>query len=736
MKNQMLKTTAFVCLLFLLGLSNSLAQNKTISGKLINAINGEAFPGIKIEIKGTGIWANSNKEGEFNLIVPDTLKNPGFAEFDGMEILEIRANGTDSYQVYLSPLNLMELSFEDLIKIKVSVSTTKSEDVFHTPSSVTVIGREMLNQYNFISVAEMLRTAVGIDIYQTNNDDNVATSRGILQNYYANKILIMIENVPTYQPIYGNTNLDRLDVNDIERIEVLKGPASVLYGSNAYLGVVNIILRKGKSGDVNVRLGAGYRRFGASGANATLSKKDFKLFISGNTGYEIQKPYELTGKRQDVYLGDSVINYQGQIKSTNFNVLTSHKAFTLLLNNYEYQHTFLGINPSFISGAGKPMTDRGTLLALKYRKPLTEKMNLLASLAYDYFKRDYASNEDESIALMLKGERVVGTALLNYAPNKFFDIEFGLDAEQRMNGQHVSIDLIHDKILTENLKNARNITEISSFAQLHLKTKKVNVLGGIRFTNNSFSGNNFSGRISAIAALSEYNSVKLILGQSFRAPTMLELYFDHPTVIGNINLKPEKANSIELAYVYGKGNLFVQVLGYYHKLDHLIHRYTPPAGPPSEYHNLSTFEGFGFEFEAKYQNTKLFNAFFNYNFMEGLGQKAKTNYQHVPDHTFKAGVNKAFGRFFVSANGYAVSSVLGNPKLNQPIKGQFMLDTHIGFKHELESKKVFFRHTLSAKNITNSQMLIPEYIRQTDNINSQATTGFGRRFIYTLTLSF
>ena len=122
--------------------------------------------------------------------------------------------------------------------------------------------------------------------------------------------------------------------------------------------------------------------------------------------------------------------------------------------------------------------------------------------------------------------------------------------------------------------------------------------------------------------------------------------------------------------------------------------------------------------------------------MEGMGQNAKTNYQHVPDHTFKAGINKSFGNYFISANGYAVSSVMGNPKLNQPIKGQFMLDTHIGYKHELISKKMVLTHTISAKNITNSQMLIPEYIRQTDNINSQATTGFGRRFIYAINISF
>ncbi len=636
----------------------------------------------------------------------------------------------DSLTTYLN------MSFEELMQTKVNVSSTKSEDIFHTPSTVSIIGRDMIQNYNFNTVAEMLGTVVGIDIYQTNLDDNVATARGILQNYYANKILVLIENIPTYQPIYGNTNLDRLDINDIERIEVLKGPASVLYGSNAYMGVINIILRKEANDQVNVRISSGSPRLGAAGANVSYTKNDFSMFISGNSGYEIQKPYELTGKRQDLYGGDSVYMFQREIKSTNFNILSAYKSFRILLNTYEYQHVFQGVNPSFISGGGKPMTDRGTLLAIKYQHAFSEKIHILADLAYDYFKRDYATNQDASTALVLSGERIVGTLKLNYSMNQYFDMEAGLDVEKLLNGKHDSYDLLNNTVLRNNLKDAENVNEFSAFTQLHYKTKLGNVLGGLRYTNNAFSGENFSGRISFITNLTDKNSIKLIFGQSFRAPTMLELFFDHPTVIGNRMLNPEKANSLELAYVYGQNNLFFQALGYYHKLDDLIQRYTPPSGPPSMYQNLSSFEGYGFELEAKYQNPGILNAFFNYNFMNGIGESAAKNYQLVPKHTFKAGLNRSFGKFFASVNGYTVSSVMGNPKLNTRIPPQLLLDAHVGFNQILKTKIIRFTHTLSAKNITASQMLIPEYIRQTDNINSIATTGYGRRLIYTLTISF
>lgn len=97
-----------------------------------------------------------------------------------------------------NPDELFDMSLEELLKLEITVSSTKGKNVFNTPSTVTVIDHDMLHQYNFLTVAEMLRNVVGLDIYQTNIEDNVPTSRGILQNFYANKILVMINNVPNY----------------------------------------------------------------------------------------------------------------------------------------------------------------------------------------------------------------------------------------------------------------------------------------------------------------------------------------------------------------------------------------------------------------------------------------------------------------------------------------------------------------------------------------------------------
>jgi len=228
--------------------------------------------------------------------------------------------------------DIFQMPLEKLIQLEFTVASSKGQNVFNSASTVTVIDHEMLHRYNFLNVAEMLRNVVGMDIYQTNNEDNIPTSRGILQNFYANKVLVMINNVPTYQPIYGNTNLDRIDVNDIERIEVLRGPASVLYGSNAYVGVVNIVLRKVNDDEVNARFGTGYPRFGTAGANVSMQKKDFSLFVSGNSNYEQRKPYEIMGKRQDLSYDDSVYYMREATKSYTFNAVAQYKSVSFLID--------------------------------------------------------------------------------------------------------------------------------------------------------------------------------------------------------------------------------------------------------------------------------------------------------------------------------------------------------------------------------------------------------------------
>jgi outer membrane receptor protein involved in Fe transport len=627
-------------------------------------------------------------------------------------------------------LNVFSMSLDELLDLEVDVSSTKGENVFHAPSTVTVVDSEMIGRYNFLSVAEALESVAGIEVYQTIIDKNVTTSRGILQNFYANKILVLIDNVPTWQPIYGDGHLERIDIHDVERIEVLKGPASVLYGSNAYAGVINIVLKKNRTTGVHVYGRLGYRHLGGGGLAVNYKKSALKLFASVNFGIEERKPYMMQSARGFEYNGATDFLYKEKENPLNFNANIAYKGHTFSINHFSFRHTFMGAHPSYVGGGGNFVDNRGTLISYNYEKDFTKNIHFKGDISYDYFKRNFPLSADRLTVIAIAGDRLVGQLKLNIDFSRQWALEVGGAFENRHSHGHNTVSGLTGDILRENLEEDESIYEWSGFAQIGYKSKWFNFLMGTRYTRNKFFGDNVSSRVTGVIKISKKRSIKLIVGQSFRVPTMFELYFNHPTVVGNRELKPELSTSYELAYLSGGKRFYLQVLGYYGIYKNLIQRVTPPSGPPSDYMNVDLFKGYGAEVELKYQCPQKLNVFINYNFIHGAGG-SETYYQFVPKHTFYFGVHKPLANWYLSLNGKWLSRVEGHLETIDP---QFRMDMHIGFSHYLKDIRV--RHVLSGKNVTDSPMLIPEYIRRTPNINTIPTAGFGRRIVYTVFLDF
>ena len=172
--------------------------------------------------------------------------------------------------------------------IDVQVASTQSENIFNAPSSVSVIDKEMIEQYNFSSVAEAIQTISGMSVTRTYLKRQLPTSRGILQDHYANKVLVLINGIPIWNAVTGEGNIERININDVERIEVLKGPASVLYGTNAYSGAVNIVMKNTGDNHSEGHMDIGTNGSFGAGANVFATKNDFSIFVSGNSKSEFQ----------------------------------------------------------------------------------------------------------------------------------------------------------------------------------------------------------------------------------------------------------------------------------------------------------------------------------------------------------------------------------------------------------------------------------------------------------------
>jgi iron complex outermembrane recepter protein len=134
-----------------------------------------------------------------------------------------------------------DLSLEDLINIKVTSVSKRETTLFDAPAAITVLKQDDLERLGATSVAEALRAVPGMDVARVNSSVWAVTARGF-NSQYANKLLVLVDGRSVYTPTFGGVYWDLIDpvLEDLDRIEVIRGPGASLWGANAVNGVINI----------------------------------------------------------------------------------------------------------------------------------------------------------------------------------------------------------------------------------------------------------------------------------------------------------------------------------------------------------------------------------------------------------------------------------------------------------------------------------------------------------------
>ena len=170
--------------------------------------------------------------------------------------------------------DLTELSLEQLMDIEVTSVSKKEERFFDAPSAVFVITQEDIRRLGATSIPEVLRIVPGLDVAQFDANKWAVSSRGF-NKLFATKLLVLIDGRSVYTPLFAGVYWDVQDtlLEDIDRIEVIRGPGGTLWGANAENGVINIITKSAKDTHgalVTAGGGSAERAFGAVRAGAAL----------------------------------------------------------------------------------------------------------------------------------------------------------------------------------------------------------------------------------------------------------------------------------------------------------------------------------------------------------------------------------------------------------------------------------------------------------------------------------
>lgn len=142
------------------------------------------------------------------------------------------------------PPDLTELNIETLMNMNVSSASKKAQKLSHTAAAIYVISQTDIRRSGFNSVPELLRMVPGLDVARINSTEWAISSRGF-NSRRAKKLLVLIDGRSLYWPAFGNVYWDTLNLmlEDIERIEVIRGPGATLWGTNAVNGVINVVTK-------------------------------------------------------------------------------------------------------------------------------------------------------------------------------------------------------------------------------------------------------------------------------------------------------------------------------------------------------------------------------------------------------------------------------------------------------------------------------------------------------------
>ncbi|MCK5666722.1 MAG: TonB-dependent receptor plug domain-containing protein, partial [Thiotrichaceae bacterium] len=325
------------------------------------------------------------------------------------------------------------LRLESYLELKVNVASTKAETSLQSPSTVTVIDRKMIEDYNFSSISAAVETLAGIQVYRTAFKQQVPTVRGVLQDHYANKVLVMINNVPSWHAISGEGNLNRVSIHDVERIEVLRGPASVIYGSQAYTGAINIVLRESAAGEIH--LGIGNKGAHTVGTNYQYqSENGVSIFAAVNQERGQRTSYNHT---DTAGVNGNIDDY---VDSLNASLLIESEEHSFLVNAFQNDEGgFEGAGQSYASGAGNNHDVDGILLGYTFSRTWSDKYYSQLQLFYDNNERNFSRSVDDDIRANVLGTRIGGNLrnIFSFSDNLSFEI--GGDYDMRKSKEYKNI---------------------------------------------------------------------------------------------------------------------------------------------------------------------------------------------------------------------------------------------------------------------------------------------------------
>jgi len=519
--------------------------------------------------------------------------------------------------------NLLNLSLEELLQVKVTIASRRDESINFAVGNVTVYSSKEIKAFGKRNLRDVLDRMTSMQVITSHVfPQHKLSMRAVNTGINDTSVLLLINGNPIRNANGGGSSAalyNGISLSMIDRIEVIRGPGSILYGSNAFAGVINIVTKVSDEAS------------SITSIEATVGTFDSKsLDISS----------QLSGHNYDVLLGMNLEKNDGEsfenITDEFGNTGTYFSGFeqkTLMATGTIGQFSFTSMYTDFEidNGGGlfklvdQSYYDEKKYIAVGYDIELTNSWNLKLNYLYnDQLLKWQVNNPQNSAQVSDSNEQLAEIYIQGDITERV-----GLIAG-------VSRSLLKGKFAfgSEQHEFWRQSYFVQTSVTVNPTTK---IVAGFQWNRPLESEGDLSSRIGLVKQFGENWRLKLSYGEAFRAPFGTELFVDSPGLVGNPTLKPEQMKTYETQLIYEDMKKNIAISLYSSNQSETITRAVLETGSPPSFINQGEIDYQGVEMEGKISMTDRLMFTFNANYQTSETDTGIKDDSFAPNEMIKSG---------------------------------------------------------------------------------------------------
>lgn len=639
------------------------AQPYVLKGMVSEASTGKVIVGANVMVKGLTVGTATNVKGEFTVKIPSQGEYTLVVTYTGMKRVSQRVS-------VKGDIDRLKVAMEESVGSidEVVVTGTGTHHSLKTaPVQTEVFSKKTIEKLAPRSFEEMASSISPSFDFTPGTMGSFLRVNGLGNDY----VVLMVNGKRIYGDVGGQNDLNRISPDNIERVEVVKGASSALYGSDAIAGVINIITKKNKnkvSFDNTTRVGeyGDFQQANTLDLNIGRLSSNTQFARKQADGYQLS-PFEIDSKTGALSPTDAkaVNRFYDNTFAQRFSYGITHNLEVYAQGTWYEKDYF---RPKTVADYGFYYKDLSGAAGAKYK--INGKSTITFDAATDKFWYYYHYNKDvvdkkTKELLFSNGQKTLNTKQVRDEYNLKSVTAIG-----KRNLLTAGVDYVDESIDSPaRFKDgSADAYTVGAYVQdEYTPIDNLSLVVGARYVSHKAFGNRLTPKVSALYSLGDFN-IRASYGSGFKAPTLKELYFEYfksgTLYLGNEELRPQSSDFYSASLEYNKRGVSLSVTGYRNNLRNLID-YGPDQTPTPEqaaqgikkvkvHENISDARSQGIDFLA--------NAYVGYGFSVGGGYSL-VEAKNLTTNTTLEGAAKHYGTVMATYR-YVYKRYVLNASLN------------------------------------------------------------------------